>query len=206
MSLLEIEGLTARYGAADVLKGLTLSVEEGEIVALLGANGAGKSTTLRSISGLVPHTTGAIRLAGKSLIGMKTEAIVRLGISHVPEGRRVFPGLTVAENIVLGASNRSGVARSVIAQEVVDEFKKYVSIIILMRLLMGDQIFFETDRLLLRTWKKSDEDAYIKMNKDKEVMKYFPQTLSENDSCNHIDKILNHFQEYGYGLYALELK
>jgi branched-chain amino acid transport system ATP-binding protein len=118
MKLLEIDNLVARYGAGDVLKGLTLSVDEGEIVTLLGANGAGKSTTLRAISGLVPNVTGAIRLAGKSILGLKTEAIVRLGISHVPEGRRVFPGLTVRENILLGASNRSGLGRRAMETEV----------------------------------------------------------------------------------------
>jgi branched-chain amino acid transport system ATP-binding protein len=129
MKLLEIENLTARYGAGDVLKGIGLSVDEGEIVALLGANGAGKSTTLRAISGLVPHVSGAIRLAGQSLIGMKTEAIVRLGVSHVPEGRRIFPGLTVHENIVLGASNRRGVPGSVIAQEVEEKFDLFPDLI-----------------------------------------------------------------------------
>lgn len=107
--LLELGDLHARYGAGEVLKGLTLQVYEGEIVALLGSNGAGKSTTLRSISGLVPNVAGRLTFAGKSLIGMKPEAIVRLGVAHVPEGRRVFPGLTVRENILLGASNRRGV-------------------------------------------------------------------------------------------------
>jgi branched-chain amino acid transport system ATP-binding protein len=118
MKMLEIDGLVARYGAADVLKGLTITVEEGEIVTLLGSNGAGKSTTLRSISGLVPNLTGDIRLAGQSIKGLKPEAIVRLGISHVPEGRRVFPGLTVRENIMLGASNRKGVKRRALESEV----------------------------------------------------------------------------------------
>ncbi len=118
MKLLEIENLVARYGAADVLKGFSFSVEEGSIVALLGANGAGKSTTLRAISGLVPHVTGDIKLAGESILGRKTEAIVRLGISHVPEGRRVFPGLTVRENILLGASNRRGLKRRQMDSEV----------------------------------------------------------------------------------------
>ncbi len=129
MSLLEIEGLTARYGAADVLKGLNLSVGEGEIVALLGANGAGKSTTLRAISGLVPHISGSIKLAGQSLVGMKTEAIVRLGVSHVPEGRRVFPGLTVQENIVLGASNRKGIARAEMVREVDEKFDLFPDLV-----------------------------------------------------------------------------
>ena len=118
MKLLELTGVDAGYGAGPVLKALTLEVREGEIVALLGSNGAGKSTTLRSISGLVPNVTGDITLAGKSLRGMKPEAIVREGIAHVPEGRRVFPGLTVRENIMLGASNRRGIGRRALNGEV----------------------------------------------------------------------------------------
>ena len=117
MPLLELAGLTARYGAAPVLKDLSLVVEEGEIVALLGSNGAGKSTTLRTISGLVPNVVGRLVFDGKSLLGLKPEAIVRLGIAHVPEGRRVFPGLTVRENVLLGGSNRRGVARRVLETE-----------------------------------------------------------------------------------------
>ena len=115
--LLELHGLVARYAAADVLKGLTLEVGEGEIVALLGANGAGKSTTLRAISGLVPNVSGRLMFGGQSLIGLKPEAIVRLGVAHVPEGRRVFPGLTVRENILLGGSNRRGVKRRELERE-----------------------------------------------------------------------------------------
>ena len=122
MPLLEIAGLSARYGAAEVLKSLDLHVEEGEIVALLGSNGAGKSTTLRAISGLVPSVSGTLNFDGRSLIGMKPEAIVRLGIAHVPEGRRVFPGLTVRENILLGGSNRRGVAKRVLERETDDMF------------------------------------------------------------------------------------
>ena len=118
MTLLDLSGVVVRYGAGDVLKGLDLSVAEGEIVALLGANGAGKSTTLRAISGLVAPASGAIRFAGQPIGGKSPESIVRLGISHVPEGRRVFPGLTVRENILLGASNRRGVKRRVLEGEV----------------------------------------------------------------------------------------
>ena len=118
MKLLEIKGLTASYGAGPVLKGLDLSVDEGEIVTLLGSNGAGKSTTLRTLSGLVPNVAGEITYAGHSIMGLKPEAIVRLGISHVPEGRRIFPGLTVRENIILGASNRKGIPRRVLESEV----------------------------------------------------------------------------------------
>lgn len=117
MKLLELAGLRARYGAADVLHGLDVSVEEGEIVALLGANGAGKSTTLRAISGLVPQVSGSVRFAGQNLLGLGPERIVRLGVAHVPEGRRVFPGLTVRDNILLGASNRKGVSRRALERE-----------------------------------------------------------------------------------------
>ena len=117
MKLLELRGLEAGYGGGPVLKGLDLTVEEGEIVALLGSNGAGKSTTLRAISGLVPQVKGGIEFAGKSLAGLHAEAIVRQGVAHVPEGRRVFPGLTVRENIMLGASNRKGVKRREIDAE-----------------------------------------------------------------------------------------
>jgi branched-chain amino acid transport system ATP-binding protein len=118
MKLLDLRGVVARYGAADVLKGIDISVDEGEIVALLGSNGAGKSTTLRAVSGLVPNVAGAIEYAGSSILGLKPEAIVRLGISHVPEGRRVFPDLTVRDNITLGASNRRGLARRALEREV----------------------------------------------------------------------------------------
>ncbi|ARC38712.1 ABC transporter ATP-binding protein (plasmid) [Paracoccus yeei] len=125
MKLLEIKGLTARYNAGDVLKGLDLTVHEGEIVALLGSNGAGKSTTLRAISGLVPHVGGSVSFAGQQILGRKTEAIVKLGIAHVPEGRRLFPGLTVRDNILLGASNRKRVRRAELerqADEMLDFF------------------------------------------------------------------------------------
>jgi branched-chain amino acid transport system ATP-binding protein len=118
MKLLEIKGLTARYNAGDVLKGLDLVVEEGEIVTLLGSNGAGKSTTLRAISGLVPNVSGEVLFAGRQVLGMRTEQIVRLGLAHVPEGRRLFPGLTVRDNILLGASNRSDASRRDLEREV----------------------------------------------------------------------------------------
>ena len=106
MPLLEIRNLVVRYGEIEALRGVTIAVEEGQVVTLLGANGAGKSTTLRAISGLTKPASGDIIYDGHSIAGLGPEAIVRLGISHVPEGRRVFPGLTVKENIMLGASNR----------------------------------------------------------------------------------------------------
>ena len=106
MPLLEIRNLVVRYGEIEALRGATIAVDEGRVVTLLGANGAGKSTTLRAISGLARPHSGDIFFDGKSIAGLGPEAIVRLGISHVPEGRRVFPGLSVKENIMLGASNR----------------------------------------------------------------------------------------------------
>ena len=106
MPLLEISDLIVRYGEIEALRGVSISVDEGQVVTLLGANGAGKSTTLRAISGLAKPAAGEILFDGKSIAGLGPEAIVRLGISHVPEGRRIFPGLTVKENIMLGASNR----------------------------------------------------------------------------------------------------
>ena len=111
MALLQISDLVVRYGEIEALRGVSFAVDEGQVVTLLGANGAGKSTTLRAISGLAKPASGEILFDGKAISGPRTrtlgpEAIVRLGISHVPEGRRVFPGLSVKENIMLGGSNR----------------------------------------------------------------------------------------------------
>ncbi len=106
MALLEIRDLSVRYGEIEALRGVSFSVEDGSVVTLLGSNGAGKSTTLRAISGLTKPASGEILFEGKSIGGLSAEAIVRLGIAHVPEGRRIFPGLSVRENIMLGASNR----------------------------------------------------------------------------------------------------
>jgi branched-chain amino acid transport system ATP-binding protein len=108
VSLLAIKELVVRYGEIEAVHGVTLDVDEGQVVTLLGSNGAGKSTTLRAISGLIAPAEGDILFEGKSIAGRGPEDIVRLGISHVPEGRRVFPGLSVRENIMLGASNRRG--------------------------------------------------------------------------------------------------
>ena len=117
MALLDLKGLTVRYGEIEAVNGVSLSVEAGEVVTLLGSNGAGKSTTLRAISGLIRPVAGDILFEGQSLLGLKPEEIVRRGIAHVPEGRRVFPGLTVRENIVLGASNRTGLSKRHLTSE-----------------------------------------------------------------------------------------
>jgi branched-chain amino acid transport system ATP-binding protein len=103
MSLLEIDDIHTFYGNIEALKGISLEVEEGEVVTLIGANGAGKSTTLRSISGLTPPRTGSIRFQGRDITFTPAQDIVRLGISHAPEGRRCFPRLSARENLELGA-------------------------------------------------------------------------------------------------------
>ncbi len=103
--LLELENLHTYYGQIHALKGVNLTVNDGEIVTLVGANGAGKSTTLRTISGIVRPKRGSVKLKGKSITGMKAHEITALGIGHVPEGRRIFPLLTVLENLEIGAWN-----------------------------------------------------------------------------------------------------
>jgi branched-chain amino acid transport system ATP-binding protein len=110
MALLEIDNLVARYGRITALEGISLTVEEGEIVTLIGANGAGKTTTLRAISGLVRPASGAIRFAGRDISRLAPNEIVRAGISHSPEGRHVFPRMTVRENLELGAYTRTSKA------------------------------------------------------------------------------------------------
>ena len=100
---LEIRDLHVSYGGIRALKGVSLTVEEGQIVTLIGANGAGKSTTLRAISGLQKPQSGSILYGGEELTGLPAKEIVRRGIIHVPEGRRVFPDMTVAENLKIGA-------------------------------------------------------------------------------------------------------
>jgi branched-chain amino acid transport system ATP-binding protein len=101
--MLHLSNLHVKYGPIPALRGLDMQVNAGEIVALIGANGAGKSTTLKAISGLVPLSSGAIALNGRSLAGLSPEQRVELGIIHVPEGRRIFPRLTVDENLQVGA-------------------------------------------------------------------------------------------------------
>jgi len=102
--VLKIENLVVTYGGvAPVLRNISMEVPDGRIVTLLGANGAGKSTTLKAISGLLRPLSGTITLDGRPLHTMRTDAIVKVGVSHVPEGRQVFPGLTVVENLKMGA-------------------------------------------------------------------------------------------------------
>ena len=102
MALLEVRDVHVYYGNIEALKGISLQAEPGQVVAILGGNGAGKTTTLRTISGLLRPRSGSITCAGKNLIGVQAHAIVAMGISHVPEGRRIFNILTVEENLTLG--------------------------------------------------------------------------------------------------------
>ncbi len=104
--MLRIYELTVAYSTVPVLHGIDLEVPQNKIVALLGANGAGKSTILKSISGLIKPISGRIEFCGQSIAGLRPDEIVKLGVAHVPEGRLVFPGLTVADNLKIGAYSR----------------------------------------------------------------------------------------------------
>jgi branched-chain amino acid transport system ATP-binding protein len=112
--ILEVEDIHTFYGSIEALKGISIEVKEGEIVTLIGSNGAGKSTTLRSISGLNPPRTGKIIYDGKEIQGTPAHEVAAMGIAQAPEGRRIFPRLTVSENLDMGAflrSNREEIAR-----------------------------------------------------------------------------------------------
>ena len=104
--MLELDHVYTRYGQVECLKCVTLSVKSGEIVALLGANGAGKTTVLKTVSGLVRPVAGEVLFEGKPISSLSPEAVVRRGISHVPEGRKIFQRLQVMENLELGAFTR----------------------------------------------------------------------------------------------------
>jgi branched-chain amino acid transport system ATP-binding protein len=124
MPLLQISNLHVYYGAIHALKGISFSVEPGEIVTLIGANGAGKSTTLRSISGLLKPRVGSVTLEGEDLLRLRPDQIVRRGLCQVPEGRRVFANLTVRENLELGAyTRRDGEIRQDL-EKVLDTFPR----------------------------------------------------------------------------------
>ena len=119
MSLLKVTDLVVSYGGIEALKGISFEVEQGQIVTLIGANGAGKSTTLRTISGLVPPKDGRIYFEGRDITDYNTQKIVETGIAMVPEGRRVFANLTVLENLRIGAYLRKD-------KEVIEEDINYV--------------------------------------------------------------------------------
>src|SRR2546429_10028297 len=106
MTLLEVSDLHTHYGAIEALKGVSLTVDAGEVVTLIGSNGAGKSTTLRSISGLTPASSGTVTFAGENITRVPPHEIVTRGIALAPEGRHCFPRTTVRENLDLGAHHR----------------------------------------------------------------------------------------------------
>ena len=105
MALLDVVGLCAGYGDVPVLRGIDLSIPAGSITALIGANGAGKTTLLRAISGIIPTEAGTIHYDGQDIVGMPPQNIVRAGLVQVPEGRRLFPDMTVLENLLVGSSS-----------------------------------------------------------------------------------------------------
>ncbi len=112
--MLRVEDLDVRYGEVRALRGVSFEVAQGEVVTLLGGNGAGKSTTLRTISGLIKPVAGSVTFDGEQLLGRSPEDVARLGVVHVPEGRQVIPGLSVLDNLRLGTSNkRAGKSRPV---------------------------------------------------------------------------------------------
>jgi branched-chain amino acid transport system ATP-binding protein len=121
--LLEVKDLNVYYGAIHALQGISFNVEQGEIVTLIGANGAGKSTTLKTVSGLLRPRSGDVRLYDQSITTLPAQAIVRRGVVHVPEGRKIFAPLTVQENLEMGAYSRKDVAE--IQQSMERVFKSF---------------------------------------------------------------------------------
>lgn len=109
--MLEVTGLSAGYGQVDVLHGLDFAVPKGQVVALIGSNGAGKTTTMRALSGMIRPRAGSIRLNGREIGGLESHDVARFGLAHSPEGRRVFPTLSVEDNLTLGAFPRLTGAR-----------------------------------------------------------------------------------------------
>ncbi|MGH7707504.1 MAG: ABC transporter ATP-binding protein [Vulcanimicrobiaceae bacterium] len=122
MALLELDGIDAHYGRIQALQGISLHVNEGEIVTLIGANGAGKTTTLRAISGLIRPSAGSIRFNGEDLLKHSPDEVVRLGVGHSPEGRRVFARMSVRENLELGAFTRNSKV------EVAEDFERVLTL------------------------------------------------------------------------------
>ena len=122
--MLEVSGLRAGYGPAEVLRGLDMAVSAGEIVAVLGANGVGKTTLNKVLSGVLPARAGEIRFDGRRLDGAGPDAIVEAGLIHVPEGRRIFPNMSVRENLELGSYRRGRPNRRVNLERVFDTFPR----------------------------------------------------------------------------------
>ena len=124
MALLEVSDIHAHYGAIEALKGVSLEVKEGEVVTMIGSNGAGKSTTLRSISGLTPASSGTVRFQGEDITRLPAHKVVGLGVALCPEGRHCFARMSVRENLDLGAYLRSGTEVSEDLERVYDLFPR----------------------------------------------------------------------------------
>lgn len=125
MAMLETKGLNAWYGASHILHGVSISVERGEVVALVGRNGAGKTTTIRSIMGLMPKTIGDVRFDGMDLTALRAHDRFDLGLAYVPEDRRIVPGLTVRENLQLGlVASRAGINERTAIDEIAESFPR----------------------------------------------------------------------------------
>ena len=123
MAMLEVKDINVYYGLIHALRDVSFAVNEGEVVALIGANGAGKTTTLHTVTGLLPAKSGTVTFEGKNITRKPGHEIVRLGMSHVPEGRRVFAGLTVRENLRMGAYTRPKASRTSLAGRVYKRFR-----------------------------------------------------------------------------------
>ena len=123
--MLKIEGLSINYGHISALRDISLSVEEHEIVSLIGSNGAGKTTTLMSVSGLVSKRAGKIYFEGEDITKASAHAIVRKGISHVPEGRHVFPKLSVEDNLVMGTIGTAKISKTEVADRMEEVFTMF---------------------------------------------------------------------------------
>lgn len=123
--MLEIDNIVCRYGKVEAIKGVTLRVNKGELVTVIGANGAGKSSTLKAISGLLPPSSGTIRFEGEDITRASPQRILSMGIAHCPEGRRVFPQMTIHENLEMGAYRRKDKAGVAIdMQRMFEDFPK----------------------------------------------------------------------------------
>ena len=123
MAMLEVNQAQAAYGAVQALKGITFRVEQGEIVTLVGANGAGKSTTLRAVSGVLKLKSGSISYQGRRIDGLETHQVTELGVAHVPEGRKIFPRMTVHENLEIGAYTVSD--KALVGQRMEEVFERF---------------------------------------------------------------------------------
>lgn len=123
MAMLEIRDLSVYYGVIQALKGISFDVNEGEVIALIGANGAGKTTTLHTLTGILPAKTGSIKFNGVELTKTPAHKIVKMGIAHVPEGRRIFQQLTVLDNLRLGAFTRND--KDGIAEDMQKIYKRF---------------------------------------------------------------------------------